>query len=121
VRALLGRALELDAGFDRGALHEAMIAMESVSDLLGGSPERARMHFERAVELSGGGRASPFVAYARGVLIPAQDRAAFRATLERAMTIDLATSPADRLANRLAQERARRLLERSDEYFFAEE
>ncbi|MCM2268783.1 MAG: TRAP transporter TatT component family protein [Thermoanaerobaculia bacterium] len=121
VRALLARALALDAGFDRGALHEAMIAMESVSELLGGSPERARAHFERALTLSGGERASPYVAYARGVLIAAQDRAAFRATLERALAVDLAASPADRLANRLAQERARRLLERGDEFFFAEE
>jgi len=121
VRELFTRALALDPDRDRGALHEAMIAIESMSALLGGSPERARAHYERAVELSQGLRASPHVAYARGVLIPAQDRAAFRATLERALAVDVAASPADRLANRLAQERARRLLARADELFFEEE
>lgn len=121
VRALFRRALALDPDWDRGTLHEAMIAIESLSELLGGSPERARAHFERAVELSGGRRVGPYVAYARGVLIPAQDRAAFRATLERALAIDPAASPPDRLANLLAQERARRLLARGDEFFFEEE
>jgi predicted anti-sigma-YlaC factor YlaD len=121
VRALFRRALELEPDWDRGTLHEAMIAIESLSELLGGSPERARAHFERAVELSGGRRAGPYVAYARGVLIPAQDRAAFRDTLERALAIDVATSPPDRLANLLAQERSRRLLARIDEFFFEEE
>jgi len=121
VRALLGRALELDPDWDRGAVHEAMIAVESLPELLGGSPERAAAHLERAVALSAGRRAGPYVAYARGVLIPAQERAAFRATLERALAVDVDASPPDRLANLLAQERARRLLERADELFFEEE
>ena len=89
--------------------------------MLGGSPERARRHFERAVELSQGRRASPYVGYARGVLVAQQDRRGFRQTLERALAVDVAAAPADRLANLLAQERARRLLARADELFFEEE
>jgi predicted anti-sigma-YlaC factor YlaD len=121
VRALLRRALELAPGWDRGTLHEAMIAVESVSEILGGSPERARRHFESAVELSRGERAGPYVAYARGVLVARQDRRGFREALERALAVDVDAAPADRLANLLAQERARRLLARTDELFFAEE
>lgn len=121
VRAIFERALALDPGFDRGALHEAMISVDAVSELLGGSPERARDHYRRAVELSAGERASPHVTYARTVLIGEQDRGGFVAALERALAVDLDAAPADRLANRLAQERARRLLARAGELFFEEE
>ena len=121
VRALFGRALALDPDYDRGAVHEAMISIESMSELLGGSPERARSHFERAIELSGGLRASPFVAWARGVPVAQQDRREFRRALERALAVDPDASESDRLANRLAQERARRLLARADELFYEPE
>jgi len=121
VRALFERALALEPTFDRGAIHEAMIALDSVSELLGGSPERAREHFVRAVELSGGLRAGPYVAWARGVPVAEQHRREFRETLEKALAINVDASPPDRLANLLAQDRARRLLERVDELFYVDE
>lgn len=121
VRALFDRALALDPDYDRGAVHEAMISIESMSELLGGSPERARSHFERAIELSGGLRASPFVTWARGVPVAQQDRREFRRALERALAVDPDASESDRLANHLAQERARRLLARADELFYEPE
>jgi len=121
VRALFGRALELEPGFDHGALHEAMIPLESISELLGGSPERAHRHLEAALELSHGTRAAPLVAYARGVLVAQQDRQGFRRMLDRALAIDPDASPPDRLANLLAQSEARRLLAETDRLFFAEE
>jgi predicted anti-sigma-YlaC factor YlaD len=121
VRAIFARALALDPAWERGALHEAMIPLEAVSKLLGGSPERAREHYRRAVELAAGSRAAPHVTWARSVAVAAQDRREFRAALERALAVDLDAAPADRLANRLAQERARILLERADELFYADE
>ncbi|MDE0829201.1 MAG: TRAP transporter TatT component family protein, partial [Vicinamibacterales bacterium] len=39
VRALFGRALELDEDFERGSLHAALISLESLPPELGGSPE----------------------------------------------------------------------------------
>jgi predicted anti-sigma-YlaC factor YlaD len=120
VRALFARALELDRDWGEGALHEAMIPLAALSGLHGGSPERAREHYERAVELSGGRRAGPHVAYARSALVTAQDRAGFRETLERALAIDPDAAPGERLGNLLAQARARILLSRIDELFFDE-
>ena len=52
VRALMDRALDLDEGFGDGAIHEVLVVLESVPEAMGGSTERAREHFERAVELS---------------------------------------------------------------------
>src|SRR5258706_6010522 len=51
VRALAERAIALDETWSKGALHEMFISLDSLSPALGGSPERARAHFQRAVEL----------------------------------------------------------------------
>ena len=118
IRALLRRALALDPDFDQGALHEAMIGVEAVSPLMGGSRERAREHFERAVELSDGLKAGPYVALAAGVAVAEQDRDEFERLLRRALAVDPDAAPRLRLANLIAQRRARYLLDRADHLFY---
>ena len=71
VRALFTRALELDESWGSGTIHEAMIAVEGLPALVGGSPVRAREHFKRAVELSGGHSAFAYVTLASSVSAPA--------------------------------------------------
>ena len=78
VRALLVRALELDEDYDEGALHAALITLEALPPELGGSPERARAHFDRAVELSHGLDAGPYVTFAGGVSVPESIGPSFR-------------------------------------------
>lgn len=118
VKALIQRGLELDEGFDGGALHEAMIVMESLPPAMGGSPERARRHFGRAVELSRGERPGPYVTLAQNVSVAAQDRREFRELLDRALAVDPEKNPSNRLATLLIQRKARNLLARQDELFF---
>jgi predicted anti-sigma-YlaC factor YlaD len=121
VRALFGRAVELDPDYDRGALDEAMIAIEALPAAAGGSLERAEERYRSAVERSGGRRASPHVTWASSAAVAAQDRTGFRRALEAALAIDPDASTPDRLANRVAQARARVLLSRADELFFEPE
>ena len=117
VRALLGRALALDEDYNRGALHSAFIAVESVPELLGGSSSRARVHFERAVELSEGLDASPYLALATGVSLAVQDRAEFESLLGSALAVDPDADISIRLVNLVNQKRARLLLDHVDELF----
>lgn len=120
VEALLRRALELDPAWDAGSLHELMIPLEGGrSEAAGGSMKRAREHFATAVNLSGGGRASPFVSLAEIASVQAQDRSEFKALLDRALAVDPDARPEWRLANLVAQRRARWLLGRA-EMLFAE-
>jgi hypothetical protein len=112
VRLLLARALELNEGWESGAIHEALIVLEGLPRLVGGSPERARQHFNRAVELSEGQSAFAFVAMASSVAAPTGNRAEFESLLKRALAIDVNQRPALRLANLVAQRRARFLLSR---------
>lgn len=118
VEALLDRALALDEAYDRGAIHGLLISYEMVRRSERGDPvPRARKHFERAMELSGGKLATPLVTYAEAVAVETQDRAGFESLLGRALAIDPAGLPESRLVNILAQRRARWLLGRLDELF----
>jgi predicted anti-sigma-YlaC factor YlaD len=118
VRALLARALELDEDYDRGSLHSALITLEALPEYLGGSPERAREHFERAVELSDGLDAAPFVTLASGVSVAAENSAEFRRLLEQALAIDPDEDTSRRLLNLVNQKRAQALLDHIDDLFF---
>ena len=118
VRALMLRALELDEAYERGAIHGAMIILESLPAEVGGSPERAREHFDRAVELSDGLDAAPYVSYATGVLQPSEQRAEWEQMLAQALAIDPDEDTSLRLLNLVNQKRARSLLDHGDDLFF---
>jgi predicted anti-sigma-YlaC factor YlaD len=114
-RALMKRALELDEDFSDGAIHAVMISLEAVPEAMGGSPTRARQHFDRAVALTHGLSAGPYVTYAASIAAPAEDRAEFERLLNAALAIDVNKKPEWRLANLIAQKRARDLLARIDD------
>lgn len=117
VRALAERALSLDETWNKGAIHELMISLDSLPDALGGNVERARQHFARAVELQQGASAGPYVALAGGVSVPAQDRAEFERLLQQALAVDPEKDPSNRLATLVTQRRARALLAQVDARF----
>jgi len=118
VEALMDRALELDESFERGAIHSFMIGYESVRQDRAGDPAlRARRHFARAMQLSGGTDAAPLLALAEAVCVPQQRRAEFEALLRQALRIDTDRASENRLANLVAQRRARWLLSRTDHLF----
>jgi predicted anti-sigma-YlaC factor YlaD len=118
VEALIDRALELEEDFDHGAIHVFLITYEPSRLGATGDPAvRSRRHFERAVQLSGGLLAGPFVALAEAVSIGKQDRKEFQALLTRTLEINVDARPESRLANLVMQRRARWLLRRVDELF----
>jgi predicted anti-sigma-YlaC factor YlaD len=118
VEALIDRALELDERFADGAIHGFLISYELARQGARGDPnERARVHFDRAVSLTGGQLAGPYVSLAEGVSVSRQDRPEFETLLHRALAIDPDARPEWRLANLVVQRRARWLLSRVDELF----
>jgi predicted anti-sigma-YlaC factor YlaD len=84
---------------------------------VGGSLDEARRHLARSLELSHGHRASPLVSFAETVAVARQDKVEFKRLLEQALAIDPDQVKDFRLANLLAQRRARWLLGRTDELF----
>ncbi len=115
VSSLMRRALEIDETYAGGAVHEVFIMLESLPEAMGGSEERAREHFERALELSGGKSAGAYVILAANVSVANQDREEFERLLEQALRIDPDEEPSLRLQNLIVQRRARYLLEHVDD------
>ncbi len=94
-----------------------MIAMEGLPLLLGGSPARAKEHFDRAVALANGQSAFAYLTLATSVAQPAKDRVEFEKLLRSALAVDVSQRPSIRLANLIAQRRARTLLSQIDKLF----
>lgn len=117
VRALAERALALDETWNNGAIPELLITVESQGEALGGSEERARRYFARAIEIQRGLSPSAYVALATGVVKSKQDRAEFTALLDKALAIAPDSDPSRRLVTLVAQRRARVLRERIDDLF----
>lgn len=113
MEALLERALALDEGWNSGALQELAITYHSAR----GDARRAKAAFDRALGLGGGNKLGPLLAYAEGACVAAQDRKAFEQLLDRVLAFDADRAPAHRLANLLAQSRARWLKARTEDLF----
>jgi predicted anti-sigma-YlaC factor YlaD len=120
--ALIDRAAALDPDWDRGSIHSFLITYEMVRQgAAGDAAQRSRRHFERAVELSGGKLAGPYVSFAEAVSVQKQDLAEFDALLARAQAINPDDQPETRLVNLVMQRRARWLLSKRDELFLIPE
>jgi predicted anti-sigma-YlaC factor YlaD len=118
VEALIDRALVLDETFEHGAIHAFLVSYELARPGGGNDAvDRARRHFDRAMELSGGRHAGPLVAWAESVCVRQQDRQQFETLLNRALAIDPDDQPDTRLVNLVVQRRARWLLGQVDELF----
>ncbi|HEU4994080.1 MAG TPA: TRAP transporter TatT component family protein [Gemmatimonadaceae bacterium] len=118
VEALIDRALELDETFSAGAIHSFLITYEMARQGVAGDPAvRSRQHFDRAVAVSKGQAASPYVSYAEAVSLSQQNRAEFVKMLEQALAIDINAKPEWRLENLVMQERARWLMSKVPDLF----
>jgi predicted anti-sigma-YlaC factor YlaD len=118
VEALIDRAHELDPDFEHGAIEQFLISYEGARQ--GAKQDfvvRSKQHFDRAVELTSGQLASPFVAYAEAVSVQKQNRAEFEELLRKALAVDPDARPEWRLNNLIAQRRARWLVSRENELF----
>jgi predicted anti-sigma-YlaC factor YlaD len=116
--AMMERALALDEAWGDGAIHEFFVSYDaSRTAAEGGGPERARAHLDRALALSMNKKLGPLVAWAEGVLVQQQDRKEFTRVLEEVVRADPDKEPKYRLANILAQRRAKALLAHVDDLF----
>ena len=119
VEMIINRVVELDETFENGAVPEFLITLEAARSGVKLEDMEAAMkkHFDRAIEISKGKRAGTYVSYAENADEPAQNAAEFKAMLEKALAIDVDADPNTRLANVIAQRRARWLLAHQSELF----
>lgn len=117
IEKMMQRALALDEAWELGSLHDFFITWEGGRASVGGSLDKAKQHFDRAVALSAGQRVSPYVTWAEVMSVAAQNKKEFQEMLNKALEIDVNKAPAQRLANVIGQQRAKWLLSRTDELF----
>jgi predicted anti-sigma-YlaC factor YlaD len=106
VGAIMAKVLALNESFGTGSVHSFMVNYEARGESMGGSMERARKHFDRAVELTGGNKAGVYVTWAEAYCVPRQDMACFNEMLDKALAVDVNRVPGFRLENTLSQRRA---------------
>ena len=113
--ALVQRVVQLDETYEYGAAHEFLISYEG--SRLGGSSLQARKHYSRAIEISGGQRASAHLALAQSVTIREQNISEFKELMKAALAVNPDKVPQLRLLNTIARRRAGWMLKNISNYF----
>lgn len=117
VKAMMARVVELNETYDHGEAHLYLGVMAALlPPALGGRPEDGRVHFERAIELSGGHDLMDKVEYARRYARITYDRPLHDRLLREVLDAGVAV-PGLTLSNVLAKRQARELLKSADSYF----
>lgn len=117
--AMLERALELDPGYEAGAVYElAMQIYASMPAELGGDRDKALAAYEAALKASDGASAAAYVSYAVLIALPDGDEAAFTKALKAALAVDPAAHPERTLFSVLARRKAEYYLESASHLFF---
>lgn len=118
VESLMNRALELDERYYYGGPHLFMGVVKTIRPpALGGKPEEARHHFERAIEIGRGEFLMAYVLYAKQYA-----RLMFDRELHDRLLAKVMEAPTDGvrelvLLNRIAKQSASDLLASADDYF----
>jgi len=113
---MVERVLELDPDF-AGLDDFLVLYFASLPEVMGGDRERARYHFGRAMERSGGNSTAALISYARALSVPEQDFDTFEERLERVLAINPDDNPSTRLVTILDQRKARWLLYNAEDFF----
>ena len=117
IEAAFNRVLELTPEIDHGFAHVYLgVLLAQRPAALGGSPDEARAHFERAIEISDGRNLMAKALYAEHYARLVFDRALHERLVDEVLA---AEAEADDLtvSNHLAQRRARRLRDSADDFF----
>ncbi len=117
VRLLIERVVELDELYDFGSPHMYMGMFESLlPPALGGRPEVAKVHFQRAIDISEGRNLYAKVLYAQSYARLVYDRELHDRLLNEVVEANPLVESYT-LQNTVAQKLAHELLDDADEYF----
>lgn len=117
VKATISRVLELDETVSNGDAHVYMGVMQSfLPPAMGGKPELAKQHFERALEISEGDNLMALLLYAEKYARLVFDKELHDRLLKRLLDYEVGKSDKT-LINTIAKSKAKILLEGSDDYF----
>lgn len=118
VQLLMNRVIELDESYYFGSAHLFFATIYSVRPpILGGDLKKAEQHFEACFKFSDKKFLLPYVFYAKYYLTRQFEEDQFKSTLETVLESPDNVLPGQQLPNAIAKQKARRLLERGEEFF----
>ena len=119
VESLINLVLKLDDTYNYGMSHGLLAAIYTSRPAeLGGKPDEAKIHFEKALEISQGKNLTIHVLYARHYCRLVYDRDLHDKLLKDVLAANLETLPKElTMMNTLAKEEAQKLLDSADAFF----
>jgi len=117
VEELAGAALSADPSYYHNGAHSLLGSLAGARPpLLGGNPESSKKHFEAALKGAGAAFQANRLMYAKTYAVQTQNRELFEKLLKEAAAGENSL-PEEKLANKIAAEKAKKLLEKADELF----
>ncbi|MDD5167498.1 MAG: TRAP transporter TatT component family protein [Syntrophales bacterium] len=118
VEAMLQRVIELDETYYYGTAHAMLGSFYSAQPKnMGGDPEKAYKHFQKAFKISGSKLLFVQLMYAKFYTVQIQDKSLFVKTLNEIVAAPVNFFPEKNLANEVAKRKAKDLLEKADTLF----
>jgi TRAP transporter T-component len=118
VETMMERVLQLDQSYQDGGPHIFFALYHSSRPpALGGDFDKARFHFEKAMEYAGSEALLPQVLYAKHYARKLLDEALFTSTLKAVISAPPPKNSDLNLMNAIAKQRAQHLLDNMEDYF----
>ncbi len=115
---MMQRVIELDESYFYGGAHLFFATVyASRPKLLGGDIEKAKLHFDRCFEFCQDKFLLPYVFYARYYVTRTSDEEFFAKVLNKVIDTPDDILPDQRLPNAIAKQKAKLLLQKSEEFF----
>ncbi|UCH97220.1 MAG: TRAP transporter TatT component family protein [Candidatus Aminicenantes bacterium] len=116
--AMMDKVLQLDKNFEKGAIHDFYVSYYgSMPEHMGGDANKARDHYKKAIEASGGKSTSSHLSLATTVSVNEQNLKEFKELLNKVLEVDPDADPDNRLVHILNQRKAKWLLEHVGNFF----
>jgi len=118
VEAMMNFVLKYDENFFYGGSHLFFgTILASLPAMFGGDTTAARVHFEKAIQASGGKFLMTYFYYAKSYAVMTQNKDLFESLLRKVIDAPENLLPEQNLANEIAKSKAAELLKRESDYF----
>lgn len=115
---MMKRVETINPNYGKGALAEFFISYYGAMPVsMGGSPEKAKEFFEKALMLTDSNSAGPYLAYATAVAIPSQNKELFKELINKAVKIKPKSDENNLLYRTIQHEKALWLKNNIDNFF----
>jgi hypothetical protein len=113
---MMNRVLQLDENFFFGSAHLFWgSTYGSIPPMLGGNPEKAKEHFERAIEISDGEFLMAYVYYAQYYAVTTLNEELFEEMLQKVENAPMDIMPGYELMTSLAKRKGKDLMARKED------